>query len=172
MHRFQDRGARSSQNAPAVTQLRTRPLTAERIAQAYPLVQASLPRVTLEAWQAFAAPLTARGESGATGIIMVAGERDYIAGLCSYRIAQDLVHGRLLSADHFLAFDMFDRRAAVHALAQGIEALARKRHCTAIHTNLIRTRDADPDSAGSLVDFLCTRGHRVETIGMCKLLPP
>ncbi len=62
-------------------------------------------------------------------------------------------------------------RAVAHALAAGVEALARERHCTAIHTNLIRPRDTAP-AGGGLVDVLCTRGHRIETFGMCKLLPP
>jgi len=154
-----------------VRQLKIRPLTAERIAQAFPLIQASLPQVTLEAWRDFAAALVAQGAPAATGIILVVGERDTIGGLCSYRVERDLVHGLLLNADHFLAFDLFDRRAVAHALAAGVEALARERHCTAIHTELIRTRDPAP-ADGGLVDVLRTRGHRIETLGMCKPLPP
>lgn len=152
-------------------QLKIQPLTAERIAQAFPLIQASLPQVTLEAWRHFAAALVDQGASAATGIILVVGERDTIAGLCSYRVERDLVHGLLLNADHFLAFDLFDRRAVAHALAAGMEELARERHCAAIHTNLLRPRDAAP-AGGGLVDVLCTRGHRVETLGMCKPLLP
>ncbi len=104
------------------------------------------------------------------GAILVVGERDTIGGLCSYRVERDLAHGRLLNADHFLALDLFDRRAVAHALAEGVETLARQRHCTAIHTNLIRPRDTAP-ADGGLVDVLCTRGHRIETLGMCKPLP-
>ena len=156
---------------PAVRQLKIRPLTVERIAQAFPLIQASLPQVTLEAWHDFAAALVAQGAPAATGIILVVGERDTIGGLCSYRVERDLVHGLLLNADHFLAFDLFDRRAVAHALAAGVEALARERHCTAIHTSLIRPRGTAP-AGGGLVDVLCTRGHRIETLGMCKPLPP
>ncbi len=63
------------------------------------------------------------------------------------------------------------RFPAPHALAEAVEELARERHCTAIHTNLIRTRDTVPANGG-LVEVLCTRGHRIETIGMCKPLPP
>ncbi len=151
--------------------LEIRPLTAERIAQAFPLIQASLPQVTLEAWHDFAAALVAQGAPAATGIILVVGERDTIGGLCSYRVERDLVHGLLLNADHFLALDLLDRRAVAHALAAGVEELARQRHCTAIHTNLIRPPDTAP-AGGGLVDVLCTRGHRIETLGMCKPLPP
>ena len=160
------------ESTPAVRQLRTRPLTGERIAQAFPLVQTSLPQVTLDAWRDFAEALVSHRNGAAAGIIAVLGERDYIAGLCSYRIGHDLVHGRLLSAEHFLAFDLLDRRAVAHALAEGIEGLARAHHCTAIHTHLPRMGDADPERGGGLQDVLSTRGHRIESIGMCKLLAP
>ena len=152
-------------------QLEIRPLTAERIAQAFPLIQASLPQVTLEAWRDFAAALIDQGAPAATGIILVVGERDTIGGLCSYRVERDLVHGLLLNADYFLAFDLLDRRAVAHALAEGVEALARQRHCTAIHTNLTRPPDPAP-AGGGLVDVLCTRGPRIKTLGMCKPLAP
>jgi hypothetical protein len=155
-----------------VRQLRTRPLTAERIAQAFPLVQTSLPQVTLDAWCEFAEALVLRRNGAGAGIIVVLGERDYIAGLCSYRVDHDLIHGRLLSAEHFLAFDLLDPRAVAHALAEGLEALARAHQCTAIHTQLPRMGDADPDRRGGLMHVLSTRGHRVESIGMCKLLAP
>lgn len=160
------------ESTPAVRQLRTRPLTAERIAQAFPLVQMSLPQVTLDAWCDFAEALVFRPNGAAAGIIVVLDERDTIAGLCSYRVDHDLVHERLLSAEHFLAFDLLDRRAVAHALADGLEGLARQHQCTAIHTQLPRRGDADPDRGGGLLDVLSTLGHRVEYIGMCKLLAP
>ncbi len=157
--------------------LEIRPLTAEGIAQAFPLIQASLPQVTLEAWHEFAAALVAQGASATTGIILVVGERDTIAGLCSYRVERDLVHGLLLNADHFLAFDLFDRRAVAHALAAGVEEVAREHHCAAVHTNLLCPRGAalaggGVVAGGGLVKVLCTRGHRIEALGMCKPLSP
>ncbi|NIV75283.1 MAG: hypothetical protein GWN37_10725 [Gammaproteobacteria bacterium] len=152
--------------------LRTRPLTVERIAQAFPLVQASLPHVTLEAWQDFASALVSRAEPPHSGIMTVISEREYIAGLCSYQIDHDLVHGLRLTADNFLAFDLLDRRLVAHALAEGLESLARDLRCTAVHTHLLHTDPVNPARGGGLVDILSTRGHRVESIGMCKLLPP
>jgi hypothetical protein len=40
------------------------------------------------------------------GILAVTDGRNYITGLCSYRVVPHLAHGRLLDADHFLAFDL------------------------------------------------------------------
>lgn len=150
-------------------QFRTRLLSAERIAQAFPLVQASLPEVTLEAWCAFAAALMAGGGPEG-GILAVTDERDYIAGLCAYRQVPDPVCGHLLDAGHFLAFDLFDRRAVADALAQGIEALAGTHGCRAVHTRLTYKGHPPPDPGNGLVDLLTARGHRVESLGLRKRL--
>ena len=96
--------------------------------------------------------------------------RNYIAGLCSYRVVPDLVHGRLLDASHFLAFDLLDRRPVAEALAEGIEAIARRHGCGAVHTQLPQKNDALPDSGNGLADLLAARGHRVENLGLCKRL--
>ncbi|MFQ6017175.1 MAG: hypothetical protein ACE5KF_03180 [Kiloniellaceae bacterium] len=149
-------------------QLRIRPLTPDRIAQAYPLVQAALPEVSLGDWRDFAAPLVSPKAQPDAGIITVISERDYIAGLCSYHIAHDLRHGPALIADHFLALDLFDQRAVVHALAEAIESLAKDRLCTAIHTNLPETGAKISD--GWLIRLLGNRGHRIESLRMCKVL--
>ena len=164
-------------------QLDTRPLAAKRIAQAFPLVQTSLPEVTLEAWCDFATALLSGGGPGLMGpglmgpglmgqggILAVTDARDTIAGLCAYHVVPDLVHDRLLAVEHFLAFDLLDRRAVAHALAQGVEALARERRCGAVHTSLPRAANANPDRGGGLLEVLSTRGHRVESLGLCKRL--
>ncbi len=156
-----------------MTQLKIRPLSAERVSQAFPLIQTALPEVTLAAWRDFAAALMSGGDApgGARegGILAVTDERDYIAGLCSYRVAPDLVHGRLLDADHFLAFDLLDRRPVAEALAEALEALARERGCRAVHTRLPHKITA-PDPGHGLSGLLAARGHRVESLGLCKRL--
>ncbi len=150
--------------------LKTRPLDAERVSQAFPLIQAALPAVTLAAWRAFAAALMTGGAARDSGILAVTDERNYIAGLCSYRVVPDLVHGRLLDAGHFLAFDLFDRRPVAEALAEGIEVMARDRGCSAVHTQLPRRNDTPSEPGNGLAELLAARGHRVETLGLCKRL--
>jgi hypothetical protein len=149
--------------------LETRRLTSERIAQVYPLIQAALPEVTLEDWQAFAAPLVAPEAQPDAGIITVASEQGYIAGLCSYRIEHLLEHGSALNAEHFLVLDLFDQETVVHALAEAVESLARERHCTAVHTNLADT-DTRKASSGWMARQLGGRGHRIEGRRLCKVL--
>lgn len=157
-----------------MTQLKTRPLNAERVIQAFPLIQTALPGVTLAAWCDFAAALMSGGDAREGGILAVTDERDTIFGLCSYRLVPDLVHGRLLDAGHFLALDLFDRRPAAEALAAAIEALARERGCTAVHTHLPHrnSNDAPTEPGRGLSGLLAARGHRVESLGLCKRLVP
>ena len=150
--------------------LKIRPLTTERVTQAFPLIQTALPAVTLAAWRAFAATLIAGGAARNSGILAVTDERNYIAGLCSYRVVPDLVHGRLLDAGHFLAFDLIDRRPVAEALAVGIEAMARDRGCSAVHTQLPRRHDTLSEPGDGLGEMFAARGHRVEILGLCKRL--
>ncbi len=173
-----------------MTQPKVRPLSAERVTQAFALIQTALPEVTLAAWRDFAAALIsgtshpgyAQGDApGASqaggqegGILAATDGRDTIAGLCSYRVVPDLVHGRLLDANHFLAFDLLDRRPVAEALAEALEALARERACAALHIHLPRhlprRNDAPTEPGHGLSGLLAARGHRVESLGLCKRL--
>jgi hypothetical protein len=71
-------------------------------------------------------------------------------------------------ADPFLALDLLDLKAVASALAGAIESLAREWHCTAIHTSLPAT--AAKGAENWLVRILRSRGHRIESLSMCKPL--
>ncbi len=148
--------------------LETQPLTPGRVAQAFPLIQIAFPEVSLEDWRAFATPPASAQSQTNGGIITVVSEQGYIVGICCYRVAQDLQHGNVLMAEHFLILDLFDQQAVVHALADAAESLARERRCTAIHTSLPETEVKGADAW--LVRILRDRGHRFESLRMCKLL--
>ena len=104
------------------------------------------------------------------GILVVLSELDYIAGLSIYRVDNDLQHGCALSADQFLALDLFDREAVVHALAEALEAVARDNGCAALHTVLPERTVKGPASVDGLMAMLYALGHRVETVRLCKRL--
>jgi len=148
--------------------LTARSLRPEHIAQAFPLIQAALPGVPLEAWVAFARALVQDRDRPETGIISIVSEQGYIAGLSSYRVDHSLMHGQSLTADHFVAIDMFDRQAVVNALADAVEALARACDCGAVHTTLLDKGGAH--GAGTTVSTLAGRGHEVEAVRLCKIL--
>jgi hypothetical protein len=73
-----------------------------------------------------------------------------------------------MMADPFLALDLLDLKAVARALADAIESLAREWRCTAIHTSLSATGVKGTENW--LVRNLRSRGHRVESLRMCKLL--
>ncbi len=148
--------------------LETRPLTPERVAQAFPLIQTALPSVTLEEWRDFALPLASPAGQATSGVVTVLSEQDFIVGLCCYRVEKNLHHGAVLMADPFLALDLLGLKAVACALADAIESLAREWHCTAIHTSLPATGVKGAENW--LVRNLRSRGHRVESLRMCKLL--
>ncbi len=152
----------------AVRNLETQPLTPERIAQAFPLIQTAFPSVSLEDWQKFAAPLASAQGQAEGGIVTVVSEQGYIVGVSCYRVAQDLQHGAVLMADPFLILDLFDQMPVVRALADAVETIAQKWRCTAIHTSLPETGIKGVDAW--LVRILRSRGHWVECVRMCKVL--
>lgn len=159
-----------------MTQFKVRPLSAACVNQAFPLIQTALPGVTLAAWRDFAAAQmpggTTRAGEQESGILAVTDRRGYIAGLCSYRLVPDLVHGRLLDTGHFLAFDLLERQPVAEALAATLEALAREHGCTAVHTHLPRGNGdgAPPGPDRGLSGLLAARGYRVESWDLCKRL--
>ncbi len=166
--RREDRRRVPRHDGTAVRILETQPLTPERVAQAFPLIQTAFPAVSLEDWRDFATPLASAPCQADGGIVTVVSEQGYIVGLCCHRVARDLQHGAVFMADPFLILDLFDQEAVVRALADAVESLARERRCTAIHTSLPETGVKGADAW--LVRILRARGHRVESLGMCKPL--
>ncbi|RMD61838.1 MAG: hypothetical protein D6826_08905 [Alphaproteobacteria bacterium] len=146
------------------------PLTPERIAPAFPLVQTAFPDVTLAEWAAFAKRLLDENNPPGTGILSVLSERDYIAGLAVHHVERDLRHGPALIADHFIALDLFGRGAVVQALAEALETLARGYDCNAVHILIPENAIAPRSHANVFIEVLRAVGHRAESRCLCKRL--
>ena len=151
-------------------QLVTKSLAIEEIDQAFPLVQATLPQVGLDQWRRFAQSQIRTRKPRVSGIQSVLAEQKYIAGLSIYRIEQDLCHGPALIADHFMALDLFDRTAVIHALAEFLENLGRQRGCTAVHTQVRDRAGRWQGPPTSMIAILRERGHGIESMRLCKLI--
>ena len=106
-----------------------RPVTADLVEQAFPVVQAAAPDVTLEQWRAYA---TGSPEEGTTGLTGAFNEQDYIVGLFAYQREQHLHYGRILRICHLAAVDLVDAEPVLLALLQAIDDLAQSRGCGAI----------------------------------------
>jgi len=146
---------------------KTKSLTSENAALAYPLIQAALPTVSLEAWLAFIADLTQPADEG-TGIIIVESKRGYIHGLFNYSVAMPLGHGKVLNVENFIALDTGDRAAAIKILIGVMEDIARQFGCGEIHTHLPDTWICAKSGMATVLDHLRDAGHEREIVKLSK----
>ncbi len=110
-------------------------LRPDQLRSVYPLIRESMPNIDLAGWQRFARQLTSNRRTGQSGIVAARREgRDFPCGLFCYRVDNDLEHGRVLIAEHFVAVDLLDPRAVLAALVEELEALAKRLGCTAIRS--------------------------------------
>lgn len=140
----------------------------QEVDHAFPLIRAICPGAELEGWRRFAEQRGAAGPESGSGILLVRNEQDCIVGIAAFHIVCDLLHGPVLFADHFCALDIVDQAAVARALENGIEKIARRHGCSAVHTTVASSDSRDD---GWLCTVLFERGHRVEGLHMCKLLP-
>lgn len=144
-------------------------MSQKEVDQAFPLVRTICPDADLEGWRRFAAQRLEQDSGNGTGILKVRNEQDCIVAVAAFLLCHDLVHGPVLQADYFGALDIVDQNAVARALESGLEKIARRHGCSAIHTTLASTGRKGND------DWLCSvlfeRGHRIEGLHMCKLLP-
>lgn len=164
-----DQNPAAEEDASAGRQVAVKSLTADRLNQAFPLIQAIAPSITLEEWRAFAEPLL-QGPNGTPqalgGVLIAEDERGYISGLVAYRVQQDLMHGSVLVAEHFIAFDFFERDRIADALARALEGLAAGHRCAAIHTVL--PEGVERARRQWLVEMLQHRGHAPHCFALRK----
>lgn len=112
----------------------TAPLTADRIDQAYPLVQACERSLSLDQWRTQAANALSQGphRSG----IVTALRRGYIHGLFRYRIDDDGDAGPVLVVDMVRVLDIIDPSAANRVLRQAMARTATNAKCVTIRPPL------------------------------------
>jgi hypothetical protein len=144
-------------------------LSATEVDYAFPLIRTAWPAAELEAWRQFAQGRVAAGSASGSGILAVRNEQDCIVGVAAFRLSDDLLHGRVLFADPFCALDIVDQANVARALENGLEKIASRHGCTAVHIIVASSGGKGGD------DWLCSvlheRGHRVEGLHMCKLIP-
>jgi hypothetical protein len=150
-------------------------LTGGQVAQAFPLIQSVAPHLTLEQWNCFVDLVTnlAGGvQHPQAGIMTIQNNRGYIQGLFSYTVEANLNHGRVLSIDNFVAFDLVDRDKAIEAMFGAMDDIAYGLGCHAIHVHLPESLTAPPRGRKGLLRVFEEADHRVETVGLCKDLRP
>jgi len=113
-------------------------LTQDQALLVYPLVREAMPSLGLKAWLSFAKQLTNPRRSAQEGIMVVQRQpRPLPCGLFLYHREQDLVHGPILVAEHFVAVDVLDPEPVLRALLNALDSLAARLECTAIRTMVL-----------------------------------
>ncbi|MCC7427562.1 MAG: hypothetical protein IT557_11695 [Alphaproteobacteria bacterium] len=150
---------------------RARALPVSKVAQAYPLVQAAVPGITLERWRSFyesiehLAQVSAKRQGqDAAGVMAIEDTRGYLRGLFSYRVGPDLRHGATLTVADIIILDLFDAESVAEVLLEAIEVLARALGCAGVHALL-------PMEAEALRMRLQREGLRAEALVLCSVKP-
>lgn len=144
--------------------LSVRTLTAKQIAQAFPLVRAIVPDLTLENWLDYAKAIAKADGMERGGVVAAQDERGYIFGLFCYKIQYDICHGRTLAIENMVALDMVDRSGAMEALMGALDRIARQKGCQYVHIAL----PYKTIGHRSFLRPLREAGHEIDNIRLCK----
>ncbi len=139
-----------------------RSLPSDQILAVYPLVREAVPELNSSAWVRFARHLLSPKRTGQGGIIAAwRPGRSFPCGLVCYRVDNDLLRGRILVAEHFVAIDLLDPQAVLTALVAELELLAARLDCKAVRS--VVHGGNSPVRSG-----LSAAGHRPEAALLLK----
>lgn len=148
-----------------------KPLTRERIPQAFVLVSIFDATLSLDAWCHYAAAIVESADKGpARGIMTVQSQRGYIYGLSVHELKHDLRRGRILEVENFVVVDMVDARPAAGLLLESLEKIAREQQCHCMSLRLLspKMRRTLRQSNGTRTDILKAAGFRGEPLRLRK----
>ena len=150
--------------------LRLEPLTPEKIARAYALVQLVAADVSLAAWRKFAGQRISGMSPSLSGIHTVQDRRGNILGLASYAAADDLNDVRTLTVDHLVVIGTTERQgdAVLSALLSAMETIAISCGCGTIQFKLAASGSATLDHHARWL--LETAGHSERYVLLAKAL--
>lgn len=150
--------------------LRLEPLTPEKVARAYALVQLVASNVSLAAWRKFAHRRISSMKPPIGGIHTVQDRRGNILGLASYAAADDLNDVRTLTVDHLVVIGTTERQgdAVLSALLDAMETIAVSYGCGAIQVKLAASGSATIDQHARWL--LETAGHSERYVLLAKAL--
>lgn len=109
---------------------------------AYPLIRAIAPEVTVEGWRDY---VQRRYRMG--GLLGLHSETDGIVGLLSYRLGERMRHGLVLALDDFVTFELSQAAPGRKALLAAAERLALDLGCTGLELRLAARGFAETDGA-------------------------
>ncbi|HEX9771457.1 MAG TPA: hypothetical protein VGA50_19955 [Kiloniellales bacterium] len=152
-----------------------RPLTPERIPEAFPTVAFLDDEVTAERWSDYANAIVGpNGQDDGHGIMTLQDPQNRIVGLSAYTIRADLQRGRVLVVENFAVAALIGARQAAATLLAAMEQLARDRDCRCLAVSLVdRKVRRSPDRHRSQTrQFFRGAGFRLDLARLYKYLGP
>ncbi len=141
------------------------PLPPEQASAVFPLVREAIPGLGLRAWLRFARRAADPKRAGREGIIVVVrAPRPMPCGLFVYRKEEELGHGHVLVAEHFVAVDLLDAEPVMQALIAELDLVAKRLGCGAIRAMVL-------NPASSTAAQLANAGHRPAGGSLWKDIP-
>ncbi len=148
-----------------------KPLTRERIPQAFVLVSIFDGTLSLDAWCHYAAAIVESADNGlARGIMTVQSHRGYIYGLSVHDLKHELRRGRILEVENFVVVDMAGAKPAAGLLLETLERIAREQQCRCMSLRLLSpvVRRSLRQWNGTRGDILKEAGFRGEPLRLRK----
>lgn len=148
-------------------------LSPEQIPQAFPVISASNPDITLEDWSNYAALFVVQPlAQEPSDIVTVQCPNGYIHGLACCRARHDLHLGRMLVVENFVSLDLSGGKRAGGALLQATEDKARDWNCVCVCLLLPSevARQAADGRETPVVQLFQTEGYRQEHLRLAKSL--
>ena len=149
-----------------------RPLTPERIPEAFPLVASLDQDITAQQWSDYARAFVGpRGRGDDCGIMTLQDPQGHIVGLSVYHTRPDLHRGRLLVIENFAIVSLIKGQQAALTLLAAMEDLARDLGCHCLAVSLLDRRiRRSPNHARSQAGrFFAGAGFRLDLarLGKC-----
>ena len=148
-----------------------KPLTPERIPQAFVLASKFDERLSQDAWCEYAAAVVEKGDNGVgRGIMTVQSEEGYIYGLSVHHLKQELRRGRVLEIENFAVVDLIGAKTAAGLLLESLESIARAQQCRCMSLKLLNPamRKWLRRSNGPRADIFEAAGFRGEPLRLRK----
>ena len=148
-----------------------KPLTRERIPQAFVLVSIFDAALSQDAWCHYATAIVESADNGlARGIMTVQSQRGYIYGLSVHDLKHELRRGRILEVENFVVADLVGARPAAGLLLESLEGIAREQQCHCMSLRLLnpKMRRTLRQSNGTRTDILKAAGYRGEPLRLRK----
>lgn len=152
-----------------------RPLTPQRIPEAFPLVASLDQNITAQQWSDYASAFVGTPDRSAVcGILTLQDPQKNIVGLSVYHIRPDLHRGRLLVIENFAIVSLIKVQQAALTLLAAMEDLARDLGCSCLAVSLLdrRIRRSPNHPRSQAGRYFTGAGFRLDLARLGKCFDP